>query len=178
MTARVVAVSARSGHHFSKPTRTQITLLKGLGVEGDVHAGLTVQDSYNKRKTPGAPNVRQVHLMPVELLDELAVKGFTVGPGDIGDNVATSGLDLMALPEGARLTLGAAVIELTGLRTPCSQLNKFAPGLLNACLEKVDGQVILKCGVMGVVLEGGIVRPDDGVEVDLPDEPWRPLPPL
>ena len=149
----VLAVSLRRGHHFSKTPSLSIRLLTGLGVASDAHMGETVKHRSRVRKDPTQPNLRQVHLMHAELFDELRLKGFAVQPGDLGENVTTSGLDLLALPTGTRLHLGEnAVVEVTGLRNPCSQLDGFQKGLMAATLDKgVDGNLVRKAGVMSVV---------------------------
>jgi MOSC domain-containing protein YiiM len=177
----VVAAVARSGSHtFSKPAEAVIRLVAGLGVEGDAHAGVLVKHRSRVRRDPSQPNLRQVHLVHAELHDELAAAGFTVRPGDIGENVTTRGLDLLALPTGTRLRLGPdAVIEVTGLRNPCTQLDAFQDGLMAAVLGRApDGSVIRKAGVMAVVLTGGEVRPGDPIEVELPEELHLPLAPV
>lgn len=154
-----------------------IRLLAGLGVEGDAHMGTTVKHRSRVARDPTVPNLRQVHLLHRELLDELAAKGFSVGPGDIGENILTAGLDLLALPTGTELAIGAeATIRITGLRNPCLQLNKFQPGLMAATLDRdAAGNLIRKAGVMAIVLTGGDVRPGDAIRVTLPDGPHQPL---
>jgi MOSC domain-containing protein YiiM len=180
MHAIVTAVARSGSHTFSKPTDTVIRLVAGLGIDGDTHAGVTVQHRSRVAGDPSQPNLRQVHLVHGELHDELAAAGFTVRPGDIGENVTTRGLDLLALPAGARLRLGPdAVVEVTGLRNPCAQLDAFQYGLLAAVLDRApDGSVIRKAGVMAVVLAGGDVRPGDPVEVTLPEQPHVALAPV
>lgn len=177
---RVTAVSARRGHHFSKTNQLSIRLLAGLGVAGDAHAGETVKHRSRVLRDPAAPNLRQVHLIHEELFEELRGKGFDIGPGDIGENVTTRGVNLLRLPEGARLRLGeAAVVEVTGLRNPCVQLDRFAPGLMEATLDRdAEGGLIRKAGVMAVVIAGGDVRPGDAIAVTLPDGPHAPLQPV
>jgi MOSC domain-containing protein YiiM len=176
----VVAVSLRHGHHFSKTPSLGIRLLKGLGVAGDAHLGETVKHRSRVRKDPTRPNLRQVHLMHAELFDELRAKGFAVQPGDLGENVTTSGIDLLALPTGARLHIGAAaVVEVTGLRNPCIQIDTFQKGLMAATLDTdADGNLIRKAGIMSIVLADGDVRPGDAVRVELPTPPHRPLLPV
>ncbi|QIT10881.1 MOSC domain-containing protein [Clavibacter michiganensis] len=178
--ARVVAVARDDQHRFSKPVRPSITLLAGLGVEGDAHLGTTVQHLSRKRRDPDAPNLRQVHLVHAELHDELAEKGYRVGPGDLGENVTTAGVPLLDLPTGTRLHLGEdAVVELTGLRNPCIQIDKLGTGAMKAVLDRdADGNVVRKSGVMGVVITGGEVRPDDAVRVELPAGEQRALQPV
>jgi MOSC domain-containing protein YiiM len=176
----VVAVSLRAGHHFSKTPSLGIRLLTGLGVAGDAHLGETVKHRSRVRKDPTQPNLRQVHLLHIELFDELRAKGFTVKPADLGENVTTSGIDLLALPAGTRLHLGAdAVVEVTGLRNPCLQLDHFQKGLMAATLDKdADGNLIRKAGIMSIVIAEGDVRPGDAIGIELPAMPHRPLLPV
>jgi MOSC domain-containing protein YiiM len=178
--SRVIAVSFRSGHHFSKTPSLNIRVITGLGVAGDAHLGETVKHRSRARRDPTAPNLRQVHLIHAELFDELRGKGFDVKPGDLGENVTTSGIDLLALPTGTRLHLGAsAVVEITGLRNPCIQIDGFQKGLMAATLDKdAKGNLIRKAGVMGIVLVDGDVRPGDAIRAELPAAPHRPLLPV
>ena len=176
----VIAVSLREGHHFSKTPGLSIRLVTGLGVAGDAHMGETVKHRSRVRKDPTQPNLRQVHLMHAELFDELRLKEFVVQPGDLGENITTSGLDLLALPAGTRLHLGAsAVVEITGLRNPCIQIDHFQKGLMAATLDRdADGNLIRKAGIMSIVIADGDVRPGDVIRVELPDMPHRPLQPV
>lgn len=176
----VIAVSSHVGHHFSKTPCLGIRLLKGLGVAGDAHMGETVKHRSRVRKDPTQPNLRQVHLMHVELFDELRAKGFVVRPADLGENITTSGIDLLALPTGTRLYLGAsAVVEITGLRNPCIQIDNFQKGLMAATLDRdADGNLVRKAGIMSIVLADGEVRPGDAVRVELPAAPHRALQPV
>ncbi|MBN8962896.1 MAG: MOSC domain-containing protein [Rhizobiales bacterium] len=173
----VTAVSLSKGHHFSKPNAMEIRLLTGLGVAGDAHLGETVKHRSRVAKDPTQPNLRQVHLLHEELFDELRGKGFRVAPGDMGENVTTRGVDLLGLPTGARLHLGrSAVVEVTGLRNPCVQIDRFQQGLMAATLDKdADGKLIRKAGVMAVVIADGDVRPGDAIAVELPATAHRPL---
>ena len=173
----VTAVAASPGHTFSKPTAPSITLLAGLGVAGDAHNGATVKHRSRVRRDPTQPNLRQVHLIHAELHDELRAAGFDVGAGDLGENVTTRGVDLLALPAGTLLRLGAeAVVEVTGLRNPCVQLDAFRAGLTAAVLDRDEqGELVRKAGVMSVVRAGGDVRPGDAIAVELPTGPGRPL---
>lgn len=173
MEPTVCAVSARPGHAFSKTPQESITLVAGIGVEGDGHAGELVQHRSRVRANPHQPNLRQVHLIPTELFAEVAEKGFTVHPGDLGENVTTTGIDLIGLPRGTRLRLGdEAEVEITGLRNPCSQIEDFQPGLLAQVVGKdATGKIVRRAGVMSVVLAGGTVRPGDVIRVTLPPEP-------
>jgi MOSC domain-containing protein YiiM len=177
--ATVIAVARSPKHTMSKPTRPSIRLLAGLGVEGDAHLGATVKHRSRVRRDPSQPNLRQVHLLHAELLDELRAAGFVLEPGQIGENVTTRGVDLLALPTGARLQLGEALVEVTGLRNPCVQLNGIQPGLMAATLDRdPDGNLVRKAGVMATVLTGGEIRPGDPISVTLPPEPHRPLGPV
>jgi MOSC domain-containing protein YiiM len=176
----VTAVARCAAHDFSKPPTSHVRLIAGLGVEGDAHLGATVQHRSRIAKYGHLPNLRQVHLIHAELFDELRDAGFVVHPGDMGENVTTAGVDLLGLPTGAVLRLGgSAVVEVTGLRNPCKQLNDFKPGLMQATLARdAEGTLIRKAGVMAVVLTGGDVRPGDRIAVELPEGAHRPLEPV
>jgi MOSC domain-containing protein YiiM len=176
----VVAVNRSATHTLTKGNTGAIRLLAGLGVEGDAHAGTTVKHRSRVARDPTQPNLRQVHLIHSELQDELRRRGFEIDPGQMGENVTTRGIDLLGLPTGARLRLGAeAVVEVTGLRNPCAQLDTIAPGLLAAVLDHdAAGNLIRKAGVMGIVLTGGDVHPGDPIIVDLPAAPHAPLAPV
>ncbi|WP_460398625.1 MOSC domain-containing protein [Actinophytocola sediminis] len=172
----VLAVHASVDHTFSKEARSSITLHEGLGVHGDAHYGATVQHRSRVAADPSQPNLRQVHLIQVELFDLLADAGFTVLPGDLGENVTTRHLDLLALPVGTRLTIGDAVITVTGLRNPCLQINAFRAGLLKQVVRTTEAGVAERlAGVMGIVSRSGQVRPGDRVEVAPPPLPHFPL---
>jgi MOSC domain-containing protein YiiM len=179
-TATVVAVSRKSSHGVDKPNQLVIRLVRGQGVEGDAHCGATVKHRSRVRQNPHQPNLRQVHLIHAELHEELAVQGFPFAPGRMGENVTTRGIDLLGLPTGTRLRLGdAAVVEVTGLRNPCVQLDGLQPGLMAACVFRGhDGELVRKAGVMAVVLEDGDVRPGDAIVVALPEGPHGPLKPV
>jgi MOSC domain-containing protein YiiM len=168
MPATIVALSSDPAHCFAKQPREEVRLLPGLGVEGDAHAGETVQHLSRIARDPRQPNLRQIHLIHAELFDELAGKGYTITPGQLGENVTTRGIDLLVLARGTRLRLGAeAVIEIAGLRNPCHQLNGVAPGLMDAVLDRAaDGTLVRKCGVMAVVVSGGAMRVGDAIAVD------------
>ena len=172
----VAAVSCDTGHNFTKPNVDSIELIAGLGVKGDAHLGETVQHLVRVREDPTRPNMRQVHLIHGELHDELKQQGFSLGPGDIGENITTRGIDLLSLPRGTRLHVGRdAVVEVTGLRTPCKQIERFQPGLLAAVSQDANGNVFFKSGVMGIVLNGGVVKAGDAIRVELPPEPHQKL---
>ncbi len=176
----VIAVSLDPGHAFSKLEWPSITLLAGLGVAGDAHAGRTVQHRSRVARDPSVPNLRQVHLIHAELHDELYRLGYDVQPGGMGENVTTRGLDLLGLSEGSRLAIGPqAVLEVTGLRNPCTQLDGFRPGLMRAVLDRdADGALVRKAGIMAVVLAGGMVGPGDRIVATAPAGPHRPLRPV
>jgi len=165
--ATVIAVASDSGHNFSKPIKPVINLIAGFGVEGDAHAGKTVQHLWDKKKTPNAPNLRQVHLVHEEIFAELAEQGFTVTPGDIGENIVGTQLKFES----------GAVVELTGLRDPCSKLNKVQDGLIHKFVYKNNaGKRAVKSGVMSIVLTGGEIRSEDSITVILPKGAHKPLP--
>jgi MOSC domain-containing protein YiiM len=179
MVGTVIAVALSPKHTMRKPVRDSIRLIAGQGVEGDAHAGATVKHRSRVQRDPSQPNLRQVHLLHAELLDALRAAGFTLEPGQIGENVTTRGIDLLGLPTGTRLQLGEALVEVTGLRNPCVQLNGIQPGLMAATLDRdPQGNVVRKAGVMAIVLAGGEVRPGDTVAVILPPAPHRPLSPV
>ena len=173
----VQAVCLSAGHSTSKLPAAFIHLLAGLGVRGDAHLGATVQHRSRVAQDPTQPNLRQLHLMMGELLDELQLRGFAVVPGQMGENVVTRGLDLLALPRGTRLMVGErAVAEVTGLRNPCAQLDGLHPGLMAAVLDRDPaGRLIRRAGIMAVIVTGGEVRPGDSVLADLPALPYLPL---
>ena len=180
MPPEVVSVSLSSTHSFSKDVQDEVCLIANFGVEGDAHAGEKVRHRYRVRKDPTAPNLCQVHLLHQELFEELISHGMQISPGQMGENITTRGIDLLALPVGARLQLGgSAVVEVTGLRDPCSLMNDLHPGLMKACIAReADGAVIRKAGVMGVVIAGGIVRAGDEIAVSMPAGEWRRMGPV
>jgi hypothetical protein len=178
--AAVAALSSSSRHRFSKDAADRLTLLAGLGVEGDCHAGSTVQHLSRVRRDPRQPNLRQVHLMAAELYDELIEKGYELALGQLGENITTSGVDLLALARGTRFAIGPrAVVEITGLRNPCVQIDRFRPGLLAEVLSRdPEGKAVRRAGVMAVVVVGGEVRRGDGIGVEPPPAPLQPLTPV
>ncbi len=176
----VTSVSRSERHTFTKPVAPTIRLMAGLGVEGDAHLGIKVKHRSRVRKNPDDPNLRQVHLIHEELFDQLRREGFELAPGAIGENVTTRGIDLLGLPTGTRLRLGPeAVIEITGLRNPCRQLDTFRPGLMAAVLGRdAQGRLVRKSGVMAIVIAGGDVKAGDAIAVELPAGKPRPLEPV
>jgi MOSC domain-containing protein YiiM len=177
--ATVTAVSRSPTHTMSKPNQQRIRLVAGRGVEGDAHSGETVKHRSRVARDPSQPNLRQVHLIHAELHDELRQAGFHLTPGQMGENVTTRGIDLLGLPTGTRLQLGEVVVEVTGLRNPCIQLDRIQPGLMAATLARDDqGKLVRKAGVMAIVLTGGEVRPGDRIRITLPPEPHQPLAPV
>jgi MOSC domain-containing protein YiiM len=179
--ATVEAVSCSGAHHFSKLPQPSVRLIAGEGVEGDAHRGSTVQHLYLIRRDPAQPNLCQVHLFAAEMLDELATKGFAIGPGELGENILTRGLDLLTLPLGTRLHLGGeAVVEVTGLRTPCSRIDDFRAGLQQHLWGERDaeGRKARRAGIMSVVVHDGEVCAGDTVCVELPPQPHLPLGPV
>lgn len=177
MEPHVISVNRSPTHTFSKHSVESIHLLKGLGVEGDAHCGKTVKHRSRLIERPIPGNLRQVHLIHSELFDELRLKGYVIMPGLIGENITTRGIDLLSLPKGAKLRIGTkALVEITGLRNPCNQLNDLKDGLLTAVVDvDANGNVIRKTGIMGVVLEGGTIKPGDKIQIELPDKPYEKL---
>ncbi len=199
MVAQVVAVSRDETHRFSKVAGEAITLVEGMGVAGDAHAGTLVQHRSRVRRDPNQPNLRQVHLLQAELLVEARAAGHQVGPGSLGENILTEGLDLLALPSDTRLLISGAVLRVTGLRNPCRQINDYSAGLLKVVVSRVDGaastsnvelsatggavsvdgvDVVRRAGVMAIVEHGGEVRPGMLIDIVPPDAPHRPLAPV
>lgn len=178
--ATVFSVQSHGDHAFSKPPQDKISLVAGYGVEGDAHFGARVQHISRVKVNPDQPNLRQVHLMHRELFDELSKAGFSVGPGDLGENITTSGIDLLSLPVGASLRIGPdALIVVTGLRNPCQQINTFSPGLLGEVRPRDEsGEVERKSGIMGIIVQSGEVAAGDSITVSLPPLPHRPLSPV
>ena len=175
----VVAVSKSATHTFSKANCPRIDVVEGHGVDGDAHAGTTVKHRSRVAIDPQQPNLRQVHLMHAELHDELAALGLPVAAGQMGENVTTRGIDLLGLAAGTRLRIGDAVLEVTGLRNPCKQLDRIHPGLMAATLARAaDGTLIRKAGVMAIVCRGGEIACGDAITVELPALPHRPLQPV
>lgn len=176
---QVIAVGAGARHGLNKTALPGIELIAGHGVAGDAHCGERVKHRSRARWNPGLPNLRQVHLLQAELLDEFVAAGFALAPIDMGENITTRGIDLLAMPRGTRLHVGAATVELTGLRNPCVQLDRMMPGLMTACLGRdAAGELVRKAGVMAVVIAGGAVRGGDDVAVTLPDAPFVALKPV
>lgn len=175
--ATILNVSANRSHGFSKAIASEINLLAGQGVEGDAHCGATVKHRSRVARDPTQANLRQVHLIHAELFAELTTKGFEVMAGDLGENITTTGIELLTLPVDTMLFLGdTALVKLTGLRNPCAQLDQFLPGLMSALLDRAaDGALLRKAGVMGIVIQGGTIRSGDLIAVTLPPEPHYPL---
>ena len=174
---RVLSVAKDDTHRFSKTPASQICIVAGLGVQGDAHSGVTVKHRSRVAVDPTQPNLRQVHLMHAELFEELQGKGFNVGPADLGENITTEGVDLLSLPRNALLRIGDnALLQVTGLRNPCSQIDRFQTGLLKAVLlRQPQGELIRKSGIMTIVIKGGMVRAGDPIRIQLPEPPYLPL---
>jgi MOSC domain-containing protein YiiM len=173
MTGHVIALHVSSLHLFSKQEKSSLNLLQGLGIEGDAHMGATVKHRSRVATDPSQPNLRQVHLLHMEMIEDICSKGFDIKPGNVGENITTHGVDLINLPRHTRLHVGSTVIlSVTGLRNPCSQLDNFQAGLTQAFLGKsADGKLIRKAGIMAIVLERGIVCQGDEIRVELPSLP-------
>ena len=176
MVSSVRAVHFSPTHDFSKEPMPSITLIEGIGVAGDAHAGTTVQHRSRVARDPSTPNLRQVHLIHGELFEHLSDEGFTVEPGSLGENITTGGIDLLELPVGTRLRIGEATVVVTGLRNPCRQIDDLQPGLMKRLVFRDDdGRVRRLAGIMGIVARGGVVRPGDAIIVELPPLPHHPL---
>ncbi len=173
----VIAVSLSETHSFSKTNQPAIQLIEDLGVDGDAHSGKMIKHRYLVNKDAAKPNIRQVHLIHAELLDLLEGKGFTVHPGQLGENITTRGIDLLGLPTGTIVKIGLeTLVQLTALRNPCKQIDEFQKGLLKEVLYKDDeGNLIRETGVMGIVLKSGMVRPGDSIQIEIPLEPHQKL---
>jgi MOSC domain-containing protein YiiM len=172
----VVAVHRKEEYGVFKEIQESVHLVKGFGVQGDAHMGTLVQHRYNKKQNPNQPNLRQVHLIQAELFDDLKELGLIVKPGEMGENITTRNIDIINLPLDTKLHLGdSAILQLTGLREPCGQLNTVQKGLKNAVLDESGKS---RVGVMSVVLRGGAVKADDLIRVELPSEPHQDLQPV
>lgn len=179
MSGEVAAVSRCETRGFSKQAQDGLRLVAGLGVEGDAHAGSITKLRGRWAQGRTKPNLRQVHLIHAELFSELAASGFRISPGEIGENIMTRGIDLLALSTGTRLHMGTAIVEVTGLRTPCYKLDRFQPGLMAATIDRDErGKPIFKAGIMGIVLADGEVRAGDRIRIEPPPGPHRPLKPV
>jgi len=181
----ILSTSRSTTHGFSKHPQPHIHLIANEGVQHDAHSGRTAQHLYLKRKNPTAPNLCQVHLFASEMLAELTLLGFDLNPGDLGENLLTQGIDLLSLPRGTLLHIGpddetAAILEVTGLRTPCSQIDTFRPGLQQHLWGPRDatGQRSRRAGIMTIVLRGGDIHPHDHLRITLPSQPHQPLGPV
>ena len=176
---RVVSVAYDGSHRFSKQPVPAIELAIGLCVKGDAHEGGTVKHRSRVAVDPSQPNLRQVHLIHAELFEELELKGFSVGPADLGENITTSGIDLLALPRHTLMLIGDVTLEVTGLRNPCAQIERFQSGLLAAVLDRgPNNELIRKAGIMTIVKGGGMVRPGDQIRIEMPPRPHLPLEPV
>ncbi|MFJ7724985.1 MOSC domain-containing protein [Neobacillus sp. NPDC097160] len=172
----VIAVSLSKRHTFSKENQDIIKLVKGLGVESDAHFGSTVKHRSRVAQNPNQPNLRQVHLIQNELFEELTDR-FNIKPGQMGENITTVGINLLELSTDTILYTGeSSAVKVTGLRNPCAQIDHFQPGLLKAVLDKDSaGNLIRKAGLMGVVLQSGLVKQGDTIRVEFPPKPFKKL---
>ena len=173
----VIGVFRKEDYSFSKDAQEELTVVKGKGVEGDAHFGELVKHRSRVARNPNQPNLRQVHLLPIELFEELENTGYSVNPGELGENITTRGIDLIELPLGTLLQIGKDVsLQVTGLRDPCYQIDDFKKGLLSKVVYSDDeGNLILKAGIMTVVLEGGRIKLNDEIVVELPLKPFKKL---
>lgn len=175
--AKVHSLSINPEHTFSKMLTNQVEVIKGIGIKGDAHAGVKVKHRSRVAKDPNQPNLRQIHLIHLELLNDLAQKGYTVKPGDLGENITTEGISLLDLPRDSVLTFGKKVkVQITGLRNPCHQIDKFQKGLLKEVVGRNEaGEIIRMAGIMGIVLEGGTIQVNDEIKIKLPALPHQKL---
>ena len=172
----VAAVHRSDEHTFSKATCESIELVAGLGVNGDAHQGAKVKHRSRVAANPDQPNLRQIHLVMSELLDEVNSAGHNVVAGQLGESITTTGIDLISLPVGSMLRIGdTALVALTGLRNPCPQIKSVGDGLMKMMFiddqDNPEGPKIGRTGVMGVVIAGGIVAADDGIKIRFPAGP-------
>ena len=175
----VLSVARSRSHSFGKDAQLSIQLTKDHGIEGDIHAGPTIRHRYLARQRPDMPNNRQVHLLQSELFQALRSEGFEVGAGDMGENITTRGIDLLSLPLACLLHIGpCAVIELTGVRTPCGAIDKYKKGLKRTMIVRTPRGVGFRAGVFGVVRTSGEVSRGDVIHVELPHGVLSPLPAL
>jgi len=178
MKNRIVhSLSISEQHTFSKNVLDEVEVIAGIGIKGDAHAGKTVKHRSRVAKDPTQPNLRQIHLIHLELLSELAAKGYHVKPGDLGENITTQGISLLDLPKDTILTIGKSVeVQITGLRNPCHQIDKFQKGLLKEVVGKNDaGEIVRMAGIMGIVLKGGIIKVNDAIHITYPNLPFERL---
>jgi len=181
LTGVVLAVHRSDEHTFAKPTVDSVTLLPGLGVEGDAHLGAQVKHRSRVAADPNQPNLRQVHLVMSELLDDVRAAGHEIEPGRLGENVTTTGIDLIGLPVGSMLRIGdTALVALTGLRNPCKQIRDVGDGVLKMMFVDGErygrpGEQIGRTGVMGVVVAGGTVSAGDEIAVRYPAGVLTPM---
>jgi len=175
--SKVHALSISEQHTFSKNLVNEVVVIAGIGIKGDAHAGVTVKHRSRVAKDPTQPNLRQIHLIHLELLSDLKTKGYIVKPGDLGENITTTGISLLDLPKDTILTIGENVeIQITGLRNPCHQIDKFQKGLLKEVVGKNDaGEIVRMAGIMGIVLKGGIIKVNDTIQIAYPDLPYQKL---
>ena len=174
---KVHSLSISPQHTFSKVLTNQVEVIKGIGIKGDAHAGITVKHRSRVAKDPNQPNLRQIHLIHLELLKDLVQKGYTVQPGDLGENITTEGISLLDLPKDSILTFGETVkVQITGLRNPCHQIDKFQKGLLKEVVGRNEaGEIIRMAGIMGIVLEGGKISVNDEIQITYPPNPHQKL---
>ncbi|KAE8381617.1 PK beta-barrel-protein domain-containing protein-like protein [Aspergillus bertholletiae] len=172
---RVLSVTTSASHEFSKNPAPSIKLIPNYGIEGDCHAGPTVQHRSRLHIKPPPANLRQVHLIPTEILTQISsmmaseMKSQLMAPGSLGQNITTEGIDLLSLGAGTELRFvddtsvrdNEAVIVVTGLRNPCPQIDKFQAGLKERFLVRDGNRRIIGrlAGVMATVKQGGVVRP-------------------
>ena len=108
-------------------------------------------------------------LIAAEVVDELAARGYPVFYGALGENLTTRGIRVQDLRAGDQLRAGAALLEITRPRGPCSALHIYGESIKQ---EIYDEQVRAldptsphwgKSGFYARVLQPGVVRANDGI---------------
>jgi MOSC domain-containing protein YiiM len=110
--------------------------IENHGLEGCAHA---------------RPGRRQVLIVDGETLDAM-----NLAPGIIRENITTTGLNVNSLKAGQQLRIGEARLEISGVCTPCDQLERLRPGLRR--------EIWGRRGMLCCVVEGGMIRRGDLVE--------------
>jgi MOSC domain-containing protein YiiM len=100
-----------------------------------LHSDGVESDRHRNPQVHGGPD-KAVLIMAAELIDSLAARGFPVFYGALGENLTISGLDPHQWRSGQRYRIGThAVIELTMLRTPCTNLDVYGPPMKSALYD-------------------------------------------
>ena len=148
---RVIAICISKNKGTAKTEVPAATLKPDYGIEGDAHAG-----NWH----------RQVSLIALEKIEEFRKRGADVDFGAFGENIIVEGFDLSSLPVGTRFKIGDALLELTQIGKECHTHC--------AIYHQVGDCIMPREGVFTKVIEGGIVRAGDSIEV-IDAEPGRPF---